>query len=62
MRSQLSSNLPSEVLAENGEVLVDGPDGTAITMTPDAAEETADACSTQLRKRGPRRAVPHTCR
>ncbi len=41
MRSQLSSCLPSEVVAENGEVLVDGPDGTAITMTPDAAEETA---------------------
>ena len=32
---------PSSVNAEDGEVLVDGPDGVAVAMTPDAAEETA---------------------
>ncbi len=31
---------PSEVVAEAGEVIVEGPDGVAVTMTPDAAEET----------------------
>jgi hypothetical protein len=33
---------PSDVTAENGEVLIDGPDGIAISMTPDAAAETSD--------------------
>lgn len=32
---------PSEVDAEDGAVIVDGPDGVATAMTPDAAEETA---------------------
>lgn len=32
---------PSEVVAEGGEVLVDGPDGVAVTLTPDAAAETS---------------------
>jgi hypothetical protein len=32
---------PSEVVAEDGEVLVDGPDGVAVTLTPDAAAETS---------------------
>ncbi len=27
--------------AEGGLVILDGPDGVAVTMTPDAAEETA---------------------
>ena len=31
----------SEVAAEAGLVLIDGPGSTAISMTPDAAEETA---------------------
>ena len=31
---------PSNVVAEQGEVLVEGPDGVAVTLTPDAAEET----------------------
>lgn len=31
---------PGEVSAEAGQVLLDGPDGVAVTMTPDAAEET----------------------
>ena len=33
---------PSEVDAEEGEVIVDGPDGVAVTLTPDAAAETGD--------------------
>jgi hypothetical protein len=30
----------SEVEAWHGQVIVDGPDGVAVTLTPDAAEET----------------------
>ncbi len=32
---------PSEVSAEEGEVVVDGPDGVAVSLTPDAAAETS---------------------
>lgn len=32
----------STVTAEEGEVLVDGPDGVAISLTPEAAAETSD--------------------
>jgi len=32
----------SEVNAEEGEVVVDGPDGVAISFTPDAAVETSE--------------------
>ena len=31
---------PSEVVAEQGEVIVEGPNGVAVTLTPEAAEET----------------------
>ena len=31
---------PSDVLAEQGDVLVEGPNGVAVTLTPEAAEET----------------------
>ena len=33
---------PSEVAAEGGEVVVDGPDGVAVSLTPEAAVETSD--------------------
>lgn len=33
---------PSQVEAEDGVVFVDGPDGVAVTMTPDAAADTSD--------------------
>jgi hypothetical protein len=33
---------PSNVDAEEGEVVVDGPNGVAISFTPDAAIETSD--------------------
>jgi hypothetical protein len=32
---------PSHVIAEGGQVLLEGPEGVAIGMTPEAAEETA---------------------
>ena len=34
-------NRPSRVVAEEGEVLVEGPDGIALSLTPEAAEETS---------------------
>ncbi len=33
---------PSEVDAEDGKVVVDGPNGVAVLLTPDAAAETSD--------------------
>jgi hypothetical protein len=33
---------PSDVTAEEGEVQVDGPNGVAVSFTPDAAVETSD--------------------
>jgi hypothetical protein len=33
---------PSEVAAEAGEVIVDGPDGVAVSLTPEAAVETSE--------------------
>ncbi len=33
---------PSMVTAEDGVVLVEGPDGVAVSLTPDAAAETSD--------------------
>jgi hypothetical protein len=33
---------PSEVNAEEGEVIVDGPDAVAVSLTPEAALETSD--------------------
>ena len=33
---------PSNVDAEDGKVIVDGPDAVAVSLTPEAAEETSD--------------------
>ena len=33
---------PSKVTAEDGVVIVDGPDGVAVSLTPEAAIETSD--------------------
>jgi hypothetical protein len=33
---------PSDVAAEQGVVIVDGPDGVAVTFTPKAAVETSE--------------------
>jgi hypothetical protein len=35
-------NEPSKVTAEDGDVSIDGPDGVAVTLTPEAAAETSD--------------------
>ena len=34
-------DMPGSASAEQGHVVLDGPDGVAITLTPDAAEGTA---------------------
>ena len=41
MEHVTSHSEPSDVNAEQGNVIVEGPDGVAVTLTPDAAEETA---------------------
>ena len=41
MESVQSQDQPSDVVAEQGEVIVEGPDGVAVSLTPAAAEETA---------------------
>ena len=41
MDSKIHSD-PSEISAEEGEVIVDGPDGVAVTFTPEAAAETSE--------------------
>ncbi len=33
---------PTTVTAEEGKVILDGPDGVAVTVTPEAAAETSD--------------------
>ena len=33
---------PSQIKEKDGEVLVDGPDGVAVSLTPEAAAETSD--------------------
>ena len=58
-------NRPGEVTAEEGQVMIDGPDGVAVSMTPDAALETAERLfqgglkgkgqEVVARRRGPRR-------
>ena len=40
MESVRSHAEPSVVAAEEGKVIVEGPNGVAVTLTPDAAEET----------------------
>ena len=54
MASVQSYSDPSDVHIEEGQVIVEGPDGVAVTLTPDAAEETGrrliDAAS-QVRAR-----------
>jgi hypothetical protein len=40
--SRKPSREPSDVCAEKGAVVVDGPDGVAVSLTPDAAEETSE--------------------
>ncbi|KQP49832.1 hypothetical protein [Pseudorhodoferax sp. Leaf274] len=39
-----------EATAENGVVILDGPDGVAVTMTADAADRTADSLHAAARQ------------
>lgn len=41
MTSLSAHGEPSDVSAEEGDVIVEGPNGVAVTLTPEAAEETA---------------------
>jgi len=48
---------PAEATAEHGEVMIDGPDGLALSLTPDAARQTAHsihtaACEAQDQRTG----------
>ena len=46
---------PSSVTAKDGEVLVDGPDGVDVGLTPEAAEETSQRLLEQsMKARGQR--------
>lgn len=46
----------SNVSAEDGQVVVDGPDGVDVRLTPEAAEQTADRLIEEaVRARGQRR-------
>lgn len=40
--SNKAYDTPSKITAEDGEVMVDGPDGVAFSLTPEAAAETSD--------------------
>lgn len=42
MISEPVHDQPSEANAEDGAVIVDGPGGVAVAMTPDAAEKTGE--------------------
>ena len=58
-------NEPTEVTAEDGEVILDGPDAVDVKVTPEAAEETADnLVDGAIEARGQRRLkdLPHKAR
>ena len=55
-------DVPANVTAEQGEVMLDGPDGLAVSFTPDAASksatamaEAANAAHRQSNRIGPRK-------
>ena len=50
---------PSEVTAENGRVMVQGPDAVDIDLTPEAAEETSNRLlEASMKARGQRYFTP----
>jgi hypothetical protein len=59
MSAPKPTDRPSRVAAEEGEVLIDGPNGIALSLTPDAAAETSqrlgDAARAMGGKAAPRR-------
>lgn len=42
MASKSPHNVPTKATAEQGEVMLDGPGGLALSLTPDAAQRSAD--------------------
>jgi hypothetical protein len=42
MPARKPTNRPLDVAAEEGEVLIEGPEGIALSMTPEAAEESSN--------------------
>lgn len=42
-------DIPTTVTAEEGEVMLDGPDGLAVSFTPDAASKSASAIAEAAR-------------
>jgi hypothetical protein len=58
-------NEATQVTARDGEVILDGPDGVDVKVTPEAAEQTADNLIEEaVRARGQRRllSLPHRSR
>lgn len=45
-------NVPTKATAEQGEVMLDGPDGLALSLTPDAARQSADRIAHAAREAG----------
>jgi len=45
-------DIPTEVTAERGEVMLDGPDGLALSLTPHAAAKSAVALAEAASKAG----------
>ena len=55
MKDKTVYDEPSDVDAEEGIVLVNGPDAVEVRMTPDAAEETSERLNTgAMKARGQR--------
>jgi hypothetical protein len=45
-------DIPTKATAEQGEVMLDGPDGLALSFTPDAAAKSAAAMAKAATKAG----------
>jgi hypothetical protein len=55
MQDKMIYDEPTDVDAEDGAVILKGPDAVDIRMTPDAAEETSDRLNTgAMKARGQR--------
>ena len=55
MNDKTIYNEPSDVDAEDGAVVVNGPDAVDVRLTPDAAEETSERLATgAMKARGQR--------
>ena len=48
--SRTPHDTPTSASAEEGEVMLDGPDGLAVSLTPDAAAKSATAIADAARK------------